>query len=107
MPLSIRHAQPLLASVRSWRLSTAEWSQVAAALDALGEALDRDDERAAGAALAGLALVSDRARPSRPLQSSLAQPDSGPDPRVTTLADRLVHRLVDRAAAPAAEHERR
>ncbi|MEV0430082.1 CATRA system-associated protein [Micromonospora sp. NPDC050495] len=107
MPLSIRHAQPLLASIRSWRLTPAEWSQVTAALGALDEALDRDDDRAAGAALAGLALISDRARPSRPLQSSLGQAESGPEPRITTLAGRLVHRLVDQAAAPAAEHEGR
>lgn len=97
MPLSIRHAQPLLASVPSWRLTPAEWSAVGAALEALDAALGRDDVPAAGAALANLAMLSDRARPSRPLRSDLDQAEGAPEPRITTLADRLVHRLVDPA----------
>lgn len=102
MPLSIRHAQPLLASIASWRLTQAEWAQVGAALDAFAAALDADDARAAGAALAALAIVSDRARPSRPLKPELDRPETSPDPKVTILADRLVHRLLNEAGPPPA-----
>lgn len=100
MPLSIRRAQPLLASIDAWRLIPAEWSAVDSALEALAQALDTGNQDAAGAALADLAVLSDIARPSRPLQPELASPENGPRQYTKALVDRLVHRLVEPDDAP-------
>jgi hypothetical protein len=86
-------AQALLASIDKWRLDGAKWSAVDHALESLDQALDCDDQAAAGGALANLALLNSRARPSRPLQPELGSSE-GPSQRTQTLIDKLILRLI-------------